>query len=119
MVTANFAFPLTFVLNGAHQGLKSLQNPIDTHSPSGKLVFRIFAALTEFERGVIREQGARKQSLCLPQRRLIHQGDLFPQFKYPILPIVLCVEPRECLFEGGVVPALRQPRGVMNQTQGA
>jgi DNA invertase Pin-like site-specific DNA recombinase len=37
-------------------GLKSLQNPIDTSSPSGKLVFHIFAALAEFERGVIRER---------------------------------------------------------------
>lgn len=36
-------------------GLKSLQDPIDTRSPSGKLVFHIFAALAEFERGVIHE----------------------------------------------------------------
>jgi DNA invertase Pin-like site-specific DNA recombinase len=34
-------------------GLKSLQDPIDTSSPSGTLVFHIFAALAEFERGVI------------------------------------------------------------------
>jgi DNA invertase Pin-like site-specific DNA recombinase len=38
--------------------LKSLQDPIDTSSPSGKLVFHIFAALAEFERGVIRERTA-------------------------------------------------------------
>jgi DNA invertase Pin-like site-specific DNA recombinase len=37
-------------------GLKSLHDPIDTSSPSGKLVFHIFAALAEFERGVIRER---------------------------------------------------------------
>jgi DNA invertase Pin-like site-specific DNA recombinase len=37
-------------------GLKSLQDPIDTNSPSGRLVFHIFAALAEFERGVIRER---------------------------------------------------------------
>jgi DNA invertase Pin-like site-specific DNA recombinase len=37
-------------------GLKSLQDPIDTSSPSGKLIFHIFAALAEFERGVIRER---------------------------------------------------------------
>jgi DNA invertase Pin-like site-specific DNA recombinase len=37
-------------------GLKSIQDPIDTSSPSGKLVFHIFAALAEFERGVIRER---------------------------------------------------------------
>lgn len=37
-------------------GLKSLQDPIDTGSASGKLIFHIFAALAEFERGVIRER---------------------------------------------------------------
>lgn len=37
-------------------GLKSLQDPVDTSSPSGKLVFHIFAALAEFERGVIRDR---------------------------------------------------------------
>ena len=37
-------------------GLKSMQDSIDTSSPSGKLVFHIFAALAEFERGVIRER---------------------------------------------------------------
>ncbi|SFH58697.1 Site-specific DNA recombinase [Nitrosospira sp. Nsp14] len=37
-------------------GLKSVHDPIDTSSPSGKLVFHIFAALAEFERGVIRER---------------------------------------------------------------
>lgn len=37
-------------------GLKSLQDPIDTSSASGKLIFHIFAALAEFERGVIRDR---------------------------------------------------------------
>ena len=37
-------------------GLKSLQDSIDTSSASGKLVFHIFAALAEFERGVIRDR---------------------------------------------------------------
>lgn len=37
-------------------GLKSLQYPIDTSSQSGKLIFHIFAALAEFERGAIRER---------------------------------------------------------------
>jgi DNA invertase Pin-like site-specific DNA recombinase len=37
-------------------GLKSLQDPIDTSSLSGKLVFHIFAALAQLERGVIRER---------------------------------------------------------------
>lgn len=41
---------------GRRIGLKSLQDSIDTSSASGKLVFHIFAALAEFERGVIRDQ---------------------------------------------------------------
>ncbi len=37
-------------------GLKSLNDPIDTSTAQGKLVFNIFAALAEFERGIIRER---------------------------------------------------------------
>jgi DNA invertase Pin-like site-specific DNA recombinase len=37
-------------------GLRSLTEAIDTTTPGGKLVFHIFAALAEFERGVIRER---------------------------------------------------------------
>ncbi|WP_143053017.1 recombinase family protein [Nitrosovibrio tenuis] len=33
-----------------------MQDSIDTSSPSGKLVVHIFAALGEFERGVVRER---------------------------------------------------------------
>ena len=36
--------------------LKSLTENIDTSSAGGKLIFHIFAALAEFERGVIRER---------------------------------------------------------------
>lgn len=39
---------------GVH--FKSLQDHIDTSSPSGKLVFHIFASLAEFERDLIRER---------------------------------------------------------------
>lgn len=35
---------------------KSLQEAIDTSTPSGKLVFHIFGALAEFERNLIRER---------------------------------------------------------------
>ena len=35
---------------------KSLQEAIDTSSPSGKLTFHLFAALAEFERNLIRER---------------------------------------------------------------
>ena len=37
-------------------GFKSLQESIDTTSSSGKLVFHIFGALSEFERNLIRER---------------------------------------------------------------
>ena len=37
-------------------GFKSLQESIDTASPSGKLVFHIFGALAEFERNLLAER---------------------------------------------------------------
>ena len=37
-------------------GFKSLQESIDTASPSGRLVFHVFGALAEFERNLIRER---------------------------------------------------------------
>lgn len=37
-------------------GLNSLHESINTSSPSGKLIFHIFAALAEFERNLIRER---------------------------------------------------------------
>lgn len=37
-------------------GLISLNDPIDTTTPQGRLVFGIFAALAEFERDLIRER---------------------------------------------------------------
>lgn len=37
-------------------GLKSLNDPIDTTSPHGKLTFHLFAALAEFEKDIIRER---------------------------------------------------------------
>lgn len=37
-------------------GLCSLNDPIDTASPQGRLIFNIFASLAEFERDVIRER---------------------------------------------------------------
>ncbi len=37
-------------------GLISLNDPIDTTTAQGRLVFRIFASLAEFERDVIRER---------------------------------------------------------------
>jgi DNA invertase Pin-like site-specific DNA recombinase len=43
-------------LNQADCGFKSLTETIDTTTPTGKLVFHIFGALTEFERSIIRER---------------------------------------------------------------
>ena len=37
-------------------GFRSLTNQIDTTTPSGRLVFHVFAALAEFERELIRER---------------------------------------------------------------
>ena len=37
-------------------GLKSLQDPLDTTTAQGRLVFNIFAALAEFERDLLRER---------------------------------------------------------------
>lgn len=37
-------------------GLCSLNDPIDTTSPQGRLIFNMFASLAEFERDVIRER---------------------------------------------------------------
>jgi DNA invertase Pin-like site-specific DNA recombinase len=37
-------------------GLKSLNDPLDTTTPQGRLIFNLFASLAEFEREVIRER---------------------------------------------------------------
>ena len=62
--------------------MKSLQDPIDTNSASGKLVFHIFAALAEFERGVIRDRtnaglkSARDRGRIGGRPRLLSDRDL-------------------------------------------
>ncbi len=43
-----------FIAKGIH--FKSLHENIDTTSPSGKLIFHIFASLAEFERDIIKER---------------------------------------------------------------
>jgi DNA invertase Pin-like site-specific DNA recombinase len=37
-------------------GLRSLNDPVDTTTAQGRLVFNLFASLAEFERDVIRER---------------------------------------------------------------
>lgn len=43
-------------LEAKEVGLRSLQEALDTTTPGGKLIFHMFAALAEFERGLIRER---------------------------------------------------------------
>lgn len=43
-------------LNERKIGLKSLNDPIDTTSSQGRLIFNLFASLAEFERELIRER---------------------------------------------------------------
>ena len=47
---------LVNVLLEKNVGLKSLNDPIDTTTAQGRLVFNIFASLAEFERELIRER---------------------------------------------------------------
>ena len=47
---------LTQLLDDSGVQLKSLTENIDTSTAGGKLIFHIFAALAEFERGIIRER---------------------------------------------------------------
>ncbi len=44
------------LLKGRGVGFRSLQEAIDTTTPTGRLTFHIFAALAEFEREMIRER---------------------------------------------------------------
>jgi DNA invertase Pin-like site-specific DNA recombinase len=75
---------------------KSLQEAIDTVSPSGKLTFHLFAALAEFERNLIRERtqaglsaarargrsGGRPKALDKDKRALA--VELYDQKKLPL-----------------------------------
>lgn len=77
-------------------GLQSLQENIDTTTPTGKLTFHLFGALAEFERNLIKERtqaglaaarargrlGGRPKALDRDQRRLV--VDLYHQKKLPI-----------------------------------
>jgi DNA invertase Pin-like site-specific DNA recombinase len=47
---------LTTLLIEKKVGLLSLNDPIDTTTPQGRLSFNLFAALAEFERDIIRER---------------------------------------------------------------
>jgi len=51
--------------------VKSLTESIDTTTPAGRLVFHMFAALAEFERGIIRERTQAGLDAAREQGRLI------------------------------------------------
>jgi DNA invertase Pin-like site-specific DNA recombinase len=77
-------------------GFHSLQEAIETSSPSGKLTFHIFAALAEFERHLIQERtqaglaaarargrmGGRPKALDADQRQLV--VTLYHEKKLPV-----------------------------------
>ena len=87
-------------------GLKSLNDPIDTTTSSGRLTFNLFASLAEFERDLIRERtqagltaarargrlGGRPKGLA-PQAettaRPIHSRS-YPLIQSPTLPTKAC-----------------------------
>ena len=86
-------------LEEQHIGLVSLNDPIATSTAQGRLVFRIFASLAEFEREVIRERtlaglaSARRRGQLLGCRKELsksgeqkaHLGEsLYKEAKYPV-----------------------------------
>lgn len=68
-------------------GFRSLSDPMDTTTPTGKLVFQFFGAIAEFERDLIRERtnaglaaarargrkGGRKPKLSKQQQKLLYE----------------------------------------------
>lgn len=86
-------------LEGQGIGFRSLQETIDTTSSSGKLIFHIFGALSEFERNLIRErtqagieaarargrQGGRPKKLGKDKRQLV--ADLYKARKHSVAQI--------------------------------
>ena len=71
----NHLIEIVTQLEEHHIGLVSLNDPIDTTTAQGRLVFRIFASLAEFEREVIRERtlaglaSARRRGKLLGRRK--------------------------------------------------
>ena len=59
MIICNFIHIVyTFIVCPTKEeiGFRSLQENIDTTTAGGKLIFHVFGALAEFERGIIRER---------------------------------------------------------------
>ena len=60
------------LLQSKGAGLRCLNDPIDTTTASGRLIFGVFAALAEFERELIRERS--RAGLEAAKARGIHCG---------------------------------------------
>jgi DNA invertase Pin-like site-specific DNA recombinase len=66
---------------------ESLTEKIDTGSPSGRMIFHVLAAMTEFERSIIRERtlagtaAARLRGRVFGRRRLLSDGQCQDAFK--------------------------------------
>lgn len=83
-------------LEAMEVGFESLQESINTTTPTGKLVFHIFGALAEFERNLILERtkaglaaarargrlGGRKKTLSPEKRRMVYE--LYKSKQHPI-----------------------------------
>lgn len=83
-------------LEAEQVGFVSLQEAINTTTPTGKLIFHIFGALAEFERNLILERtkaglaaarargrlGGRKKSLTPEKRRMVYE--LYQSKQHPI-----------------------------------
>jgi DNA invertase Pin-like site-specific DNA recombinase len=120
-------------LEGRGIGFKSLTENIDTTTSGGKLIFRIFGALAEFERNLIRERtnagliaarargriGGRPKALT-PQQRSIAQS-LYADKKTSIPEICRTLKISKSTFYRYVKP--REPeqprlRGLIRQLTG-
>ncbi len=66
-------------------GFQSLHEKIDTTTPSGKLIFHIFASLAEFERNIIRERTQAGLASARARGRLGGRPKGIPEHKMPIV----------------------------------
>lgn len=56
-------------LEAAGAGLRSLTEPIDTHTPAGRLMLQMLGAVAEFERSLIRERAIAGQIAAIARGR--------------------------------------------------
>ncbi len=68
-------------------GLKSLNDPIDTTTSSGRLTFNLFASLSEFERDLIRERTRRLSVREIADQLGIAKSTLYQYLRHRGVPI--------------------------------